>query len=188
MKAITWIFLIVAIVFIGIYTYDYFTMPRLDKIKLQNKCITQEDLKTFGLYKGQGYQIYIPKDWPFVKLSTAMSKSQTAFGINSKDPYEFFSIWADDYNKNVDQLLIDTLKSLSNYAIEKQDIAKTESNLELKHLLVSYRTEFGQMKQEMFAYTKNNKGFLILMRSKQENFTQNQKYLNKIICSFTLNN
>ena len=182
-----WILLIVIIVFIVFYTYDYFSIPKLGDLKTPNNCITQAEIETFGLFKGPDYQIYLPKDWPFVKLSAGNTQGTYTFGINKDDDYEFFSIWSGDYNKDSDALLLDSLKPLSNYTIEKQTTVKTANIAKIKDFVIKYKTDQGQLKQEIFTYTKDNTGYLILMRNKSGNYSSNKATLDKIICSFTPN-
>jgi len=184
MKWLTWLFVIVSIAFICVYTYDYLNLPKINNIDKANDCITLQEKNIYGIFKQTDYQIYIPKEWPFVQLNSNTQKGSFTFGVNKDNTYEFLSIWSGDYNKTNDQLLLDTLKSLSNYNIIEQ--TKTINNTELKRLLIQFKTDSGNIKQEIYTFVKDNKGYIILARVNQNNYSLFKPILDKITCSFTI--
>lgn len=187
MKLFAWLFLIVCFVFVVIYTYDYINLPKLDKIGTINNCITASEKDQFGLFKQDTYQIYLPKDWPFMELNTGKIPGTYNFGINKDDSYEFLSIWSNDYNKTSDDLLLETLKPLTNYTVDEQSTLKTNNGEQLKRIIISFKGENNTYKQELYTYTKDNKGYLILARLSSQNINEFQTTLDKIICSFKVN-
>ena len=186
MKFMAWLFVIVAIIFIVVYTYSYFAnpSPKLDSLKTSNSCISGKELSTFGLFQQPTYEISLPKKWPFMQLKGGSAPGTFTFGINKNDPYEFLSIWSGDYNKTSQRLLLNILEPLRNYKIIKQDKIKTNSNEELKRVLIQFDVGSTNLKQEVYAYVKNNIGYVILVRLRTQDYDSFSDTLSKIICSF----
>ncbi len=187
MKFFSWLLLIAIIIFCVFYSYDYYTMPKIDPIQNVNGCITSDEKDIFGQFKQSTYSIFLPKEWPFMTLNAGNTEGTFNWGTNPNDQYEFFSIWSRDYNKDADTLLLETLKPISNYKIDLQDSIKTANGEILKRISISFKNESGDYKQELFAYVKNGKGYLLLSRVRAQNYNMNASTLNKITCSFNVN-
>lgn len=182
----SWLVLVCFIIIAGIYTYDYFTLPSIDNINEPNNCILANETDTFGLFKQADYDVYLPKDWPFVSFDVRIPNTNT-FGINKNDNSEFLSIWASDYNKNTDALIIDTLTPFTNYTIDSKTTIKTNEGEEFTKVIISFKTDLGITKQELYALVKDGKGYLIIARVKTFNYNSFLETLNKITCSFKIN-
>jgi len=187
MKLLSWILLAVIIVFCVFYTYDYFTMPKIENISKANNCLTNTDIDIFGQFKNANYSIYLPKEWQFATLNAGNTQETYSFIINPNDNYEFFSIWSRDYNKDADALILETLKPITNYKIDLQDNIKTANGETLKKISITLKNESGDYKQELFAFVKNEKGYLLLARVKSQNYNIYTNTINKITCSFKVN-
>lgn len=188
MKAFAWIFLILCIVFFCIYTYNYMNIPKLDKITTVNECITSAEKDQFGLFKQTNYELYLPKAWPFIDLSTGIIPGTYNFGINKEDPYEFLSIWSStDYNKTSDQLSLEALKSYTNYKVDEQSTIKTSNGEQLKKIVISFKGQTNDYKQEIYTYVKGKNAYLILTRTSTQNYNEFETIFDKILCSFKVN-
>lgn len=188
MKLFTWIFLIICVVIAGLYTYNYFNMPRLDNLTTINNCISSDEKDNYGLFKRNNYEIYLPKDWPFMELSVGAIPGNYNFGINKEDPYEFISIRQIDYNKSTDDLILETLKPLTNYTILDQSTFTTQNKEIMKKVIIKFNDPSNKYVQEIYSYTKNNSGYLIYVIISSQNKRDFENiYLNKILCSFKVN-
>jgi len=162
-------------------------MPKIDKITNSNNCLTGADLEMFGQFNQPNYSVYLPKDWPFMTLSAGNTQGTYSFGINQNDEYEFVSIWSRDYNKDVDSLILETLKPITDYKIDLQNTVKTANNDNWKHISITLKSESGDYKQELFAFVKNGKGYLLLARVRAQNYNIYANTINKVNCSFKVN-
>jgi hypothetical protein len=162
-------------------------MPKLDSIKLTDNCITIDEKEDFGLLNGNNYEIFIPKDWTFAKLDSALPKDTFVFSTNPNDDYQFFSVWSGDYNKTAKDLLLESITSLTNYNIVDQKSIINEKGIEFKHMTIELKNGNTEFIQDTYAYVQNNKAYLLLLRSNSLNET-NSQILKKIICSFKLTN
>lgn len=187
MKALGWIFLIIIIAIGILLLYNYY-VPKNDLGSLtstfSSSCLTSAEKDKFGLLQTDKYSLYLPKNWETAIITGTDTQTTKNFKINSSDEYEFFSIWSKGYPNDADTLLLDTLKSLKGYTIESTSTIKTGKGVALKRMLVSFSTDIGQFKQDMLAYTKDNKGYLLLLRAKTYNSGSYKTTLDKIVCSF----
>ncbi len=187
MKALGWIFLIIIIAIGSLLLYNYY-VPKNDLGSILStsspNCLTSTEKNKFGLLQTDKYSMYLPKEWETAKIEGTDPQTTKNFKINKSDEFEFFSIWSKGYPNDADTLLLDTLKSLKDYKIENTSTTKTAKGVTLKKMLVSFTTDIGQFKQEMLAYTKDNKGYLLLLRVKTYNYDTYKSKIEKITCSF----
>lgn len=185
MKALAWILLILIIIIAGFLLYNYY-LPKndLDPVTPNSGCLTSAEKSQYGLLQTNKYKLFLPNSWETAQISGTDPEATKNFKINSSDEFEFFSVWSKGYPNDADTLLLDTLKSLNDYKIESTGTIKTAKGVTLKKMIVSFTTDIGNFKQEMLAYTKDNKGYLMLLRAKTYNFDTYKSKIEKITCSF----
>ncbi len=185
MKALAWILLILIIVIAGFLLYNYYVPKNdLEPVVSNSGCLTSAEKSQYGLLQTDKYKLFLPDNWETAQISGTDPDATKNFKINKSDEFEFFSVWAKGYSNDADALLLDTLKSLKDYKIESTSTTKTAKGVTLKKMLVSFTTDIGQFKQEMLAYTKDNKGYLLLLRVKTYNYDTYKNKIEKISCSF----
>jgi hypothetical protein len=183
------IFLVLAVVFISIYTYNYYTYEdnttEIQSLKNSNNCILQNEINLYGTIETKDFTINIPNTWKVKTFENAQINS-FVLGINEYDNTEFLSIWIGDYNKSSHDFLINTLKPLSNYKIiDEKEISTNIGTVR------NIRIEFSNTNsytQDMYAIIKNNKAYLILLRTQTSNYNKYTDVIQKIICGFNTKN
>lgn len=185
MKALGWILLIIIVAIGALLLYNYY-VPKNDltPVASTSGCLTSAEKSQYGLLQTDKYKMFLPDNWETAKISGTDPDATKNFKINKSDEFEFFSVWAKGYPNDADTLLLDTLKSLKDYKIESTGTTKTAKGIILKIMVVSFATDIGQFKQEMLAYTQDNKGYLMLLRAKTYNYDSYKSKIEKIICSF----
>lgn len=179
------IFLVLAIVFVSIYTYNYYTYEdnttEIQNLKNTNNCISENEINLYGTIETKDFIMNIPNTWKVKTFENAQVNS-FVLGISEYDNTEFLSIWIGDYNKSSHDFLIDTLKPLSNYnIIDEKEISANIGNI--RNIRIEF-TNVNSYTQDMYAIIKNNKAYLILLRTQTSNYNKYKNVIEKIICSF----
>lgn len=184
-----WVFLILAIIFVVLYSYNYYSEKnnniKIEQLNNANNCISQNEINLYGTIETLDFYMNIPNNWKVKTFENAQINS-FVLGINEYDNTEFLSIWIGDYNKTSHDFLIDTLKPLSNYKIINEKEITTNIGT-LRNIRIEFNTS-NSYTQDMYAIIKNNKAYLILLRTQSSNYNKYTNIITKIICSFNIKN
>lgn len=179
------IFLVLAIIFVSIYSYNYYTYkdntPEVKSLKNINNCIAENETSLYGTIETKDFIMNIPNTWEVKTFANAQANS-FVLGINEHDNTEFLSVWVGDYNKSTHDFLIDTLKPLSNYRIvDEKEVYSSMGKI--RNIKIEF-TNINNYTQDMYAVIKDNKAYLILLRTQKLNYNKYNDIVKKVICSF----
>ncbi len=184
------VFLILAVIFISMYTYNYYTLDEskteIKTLTTPNNCISANEINSFGSVETKDFTINIPNTWKVKTFEGAQTNNSLIFGINEYDNTEFLSVWIGDYNKTAHDFLIDTLKPLSNYTITEEKEVSSNIGI-IRNIKINFKSN-NEYVQDMYVIIKNNKAYLILIRAQSINYLKYSETINKVICSFNNKN
>ncbi len=171
---------------IGYYGYGYYKENYATSQSIEDLCLVNNS-KDFTQFENNDYKLYLYRDFQLASLNGVNLDNQkyfTTFKV-SDNPQEGIFIWKRGYAFDSNKLVYDGVSVIDNYTILNESDVIGQYKNDYKRLMVQYNYNDLTIIQDSYALVKDNVGYLITLRSINNNYDVLKPRFDKIVCSFT---